>query len=58
MCFTPDVPSPITRGVNPVATLVGANKQFCRHRHLCQPSGEAKERQQALLAPLPRRQYA
>jgi hypothetical protein len=33
--------------VNLAATLVRASKQFCLHRHLCQPSGEAKERQHA-----------
>jgi hypothetical protein len=47
VCFTQTSPSPITRGVNPAATLVGANKHLCRRRLLCQPSGEAKERQQA-----------
>jgi hypothetical protein len=32
--------------VNLAATLVDANKHFCRRRRLCQPSGEAKKRQQ------------
>jgi transposase InsO family protein len=34
--------------VNPAATLVGVNKHFCRRRRSCQPSGEAKQRQQRL----------
>jgi hypothetical protein len=36
--------------------LVGANKHFYRRRHLCQPSGEAKECQQAFRVPLSGRQ--
>jgi hypothetical protein len=39
-----------------MATLVRASKHFCRRRRLCQPSGEAKECQQAFLAPLTGRQ--
>jgi hypothetical protein len=41
-------PSPVTRGVNPVATLVSANKHSWRRRRVCILSGEAKERQQPL----------
>jgi hypothetical protein len=31
--------------------LVCTSKHFYRRRRLCQPSGEAKERQQAFVAP-------
>jgi hypothetical protein len=59
MCVLPNTfPSPITRGANPVATLASADKHsYCR-RCVCILSGEAKERQQAFLAPLPGKQYA
>jgi hypothetical protein len=33
--------------------LASANKHSWRHRRVCVLSGEAKERQQAFLAPLP-----
>jgi hypothetical protein len=42
----PMSPSPINRGVNPIVTLVGANKHFCHRCRLYHLSGEAKERQQ------------
>jgi hypothetical protein len=48
--------STITRGVNPVATLASADKHSWRRHCKCNLSGEAKERQQAFLAPLPGRQ--
>jgi hypothetical protein len=39
-------PSPVTRGVNSVPTLVSANKHSWRCGHKFNLSGEAKERQQ------------
>jgi hypothetical protein len=38
-------PGPITRGVNPAVTLVGANKHFCHRCRLYHLSSEANERQ-------------
>jgi hypothetical protein len=47
MCVLPKMfPSPITRGINPVAMLASANKHFWRRRRECKLSREAKERQQ------------
>jgi hypothetical protein len=43
MCFTQMSLSPVTRGVNPAATLVGISKHSWRHRRLCTLNGEAKE---------------
>jgi hypothetical protein len=35
VCFTQTSLSPVTRGVNPAAMLVSANKHSWRRRHLC-----------------------
>jgi hypothetical protein len=43
----PTSPGPITRGVNPTVTLVGANKHSCHCCRLCHLSSEAKKRQQS-----------
>jgi hypothetical protein len=51
-------PSPTTRSINLAATLARTYKHFWRCNREYKPSGEAKERQQAFLAPLPEKQYA
>jgi hypothetical protein len=53
-CVLPKTfPSPITRGINLVAMLASANGHLWDRRRECKPSSEAKERQQAILVPLP-----